>query len=115
VKLNSISGVTHRVKDLPASIKFYESLGFRMDKQDDQQARCYVNWFWIDLVADSAADAKNEGASLHIKVVGIDEYYQGVLDLGMKPNSEPEKKPSGDREFVLSDPDGHQLVFFEKK
>ena len=36
----------------------------------------------------------------------------------MKPNSissEPEVRPTGNREFVLRDPDGYKLVFFQKK
>ncbi len=114
MKLNSISGVTYLVKDLAASVKFYEDLGFRMGKQDEQHALCYVNWFWIDLVADAKA-CKDEATALYIKVDSIDEHYQDVVAQGMKPEGEPEKKPSGNREFVLCDPDGHQLVFFEKK
>jgi hypothetical protein len=33
----------------------------------------------------------------------------------LKPTGEPERRPSGNREFVLRDPDGYNLVFFEKK
>jgi hypothetical protein len=33
----------------------------------------------------------------------------------MKPLGEPEVRPSGNREFVLRDPDGYKLVFFQKK
>lgn len=114
MKLNSISGITYRVKDLQASVRFYENLGFRMGKQDEQHATCYVNWFWVDLVVsgDAAGDA---ATSLYIKVDSVDECYQDVTAQGMKPAGEPEKKASGNREFMLRDPDGHQLVFFEKK
>ena len=113
MKLNSISGVTYQVKDLQASIRFYESLGFRIGKQDEKHALCYVNWFWVDLVA--GAGARDEGTSLYIKVDSIDEHYKDVTQQGMKPSAEPEQKASGNREFLLCDPDGHRLVFFEKK
>jgi hypothetical protein len=33
----------------------------------------------------------------------------------MKPLGEPEVRASGNREFVLRDPDGYKLVFFQKK
>lgn len=118
MKLNSISGVTHRVKDLEASAAFYESLGMRIGKREPELVSCYVNWFWINLVPEdskAAAATKGAGASVHIKVDSIDEYYQGVLDLGLKPESEPVSITKGSREFALADPDGYTLVFFEKK
>lgn len=115
MKLNSISGVTFHVADLAASVKFYENLGLRLGKQDDTHALCYVNWFWIDLVAADSPVQVDAGSALHIKVDSIDECHQNVLDLGLKPESEPEKMPSGSREFALKDLDGHRLVFFEKK
>jgi hypothetical protein len=34
---------------------------------------------------------------------------------GMNQTSEPQRRPSGNREFVLRDPDGYKLVFFQKK
>jgi catechol 2,3-dioxygenase-like lactoylglutathione lyase family enzyme len=115
MKLNSISGVTYHVTDLAASIKFYESLGLRLGKQDDSHALCYVNWFWIDLVAVGASVHEDTATSLHIKVDSVDEYYTGIKELGMSPGSEPEKTAAGSREFALKDPDGHRIVFFEKK
>jgi hypothetical protein len=33
----------------------------------------------------------------------------------MKPAGEPRVQLSGSREFVLRDPDGYKLVFFQKK
>lgn len=114
MKLNSISGITFKVKDIEASASFYESLGFRMGKRDDTHATCYVNWFWVDLVAGNNT-AKDDNTALAIKVDSADECHQDVVAQGYKPESEPEKKASGNREFVLFDPDGHQLVFFEKK
>lgn len=51
MKLNSISGITCLVKDIQKTAAFYEALGFRIGKQDEQRLTCYVNWFWIDFVA----------------------------------------------------------------
>lgn len=47
MKISSISGLTYRVRDLDMAVGFYESLGFRIGKRDDEQATCYVNWFWV--------------------------------------------------------------------
>jgi len=126
MKMSSISGVTYLVSDLQKTSAFYEALGFRLGKQDEGHLLCYVNWFWLDFIAQSSqsdlntpqdAQMANRGAGtyLHIKVESIDEFYAGVLSKGMKPESEPYKQKSGDRVFVLRDPDGYKLVFFEKK
>jgi len=41
--------------------------------------------------------------------------HGGVVSKDMTPESEPQKRRGGGREFVLRDPDGCNLVFFEKK
>lgn len=118
MKLNSISGVTQRVKDVEVSAAFYESLGFRIGKREDGQVTCYVNWFWINLVADAAESIgadKGIGTSVHVKVDDLDEFYRHTLSLGFKPEAEPSSPTKGVREFELADPDGYTLVFFEKK
>jgi hypothetical protein len=38
-----------------------------------------------------------------------------VLATGLTPENTPEKGATGGREFVLRDPDGYRLVFFQKK
>jgi catechol 2,3-dioxygenase-like lactoylglutathione lyase family enzyme len=123
MKLNSISGVSCLVKDLAKTVAFYEALGFRIGKQDDKHVTAYVNWFFVDFIADSAADQQTEaslpnrgaGHYLHLKVENADEFYEGVVAAGMTPDGKPEGSRSTGRSFVLRDPDGYKLVFFEKK
>jgi len=50
---------------------------------------------------------------LNIKVEDIDKFYAGVLKTGLKPLSEPEDLPRGGKGFVMPDPDGHKLAFFD--
>src|SRR5687768_6131593 len=126
MKLNSISGITCLVNDIQKTCEFYEALGFRVGKQDTDHATCYVNWFWVDFLAEDQvsrpehqqeAQVANRGAGqfLHIKVENADEFYEGVLSKGMKPDSAPEGNRTNGRSFILRDPDGYKLVFFEKK
>jgi catechol 2,3-dioxygenase-like lactoylglutathione lyase family enzyme len=126
MKMNSISGVTCLVNDLQKTTEFYEALGFRIGKQDQDHCTCYVNWFWIDFIAEDRtstpehqqdAQTSNRGAGqyLHIKVENADEFYTGVVEKGMKPDSTPQGKNTTGRSFILRDPDGYKLVFFEKK
>jgi catechol 2,3-dioxygenase-like lactoylglutathione lyase family enzyme len=104
------SGLTFLVKDLKKTSEFYEALGFRLGKQENGHLTAYVNWFWIDFkTADPASQY------LHLKVENADEFYAGVLEKGMKPDTAPEGKATTGRSFTLRDPDGYKLVFFEKK
>lgn len=128
MKLNSISGLTLLAADLKKTTEFYEALGFRIGKQDDKHVTCYVNWFSVDFIAtahaerpehqeDVKASHRGAGVLVQIKVENADEFYQGVLAKGMKPDGEPQgtRSSATGRSFVLRDPDGYKLVLFEKK
>ena len=125
MKLNSISGITCYVEDVARTADFYEALGFRRGKEDVDRLTFYVNWFFVTFVkqdpdADAELDAeaalpKGAGLFLYVKVDDVDEFYNGVVAKRMNPASEPQKRPNGNREFILRDPDGYNLVFFEKK
>jgi catechol 2,3-dioxygenase-like lactoylglutathione lyase family enzyme len=119
MKLNSISGLNCYVRDLSKTAEFYEALGFRRGKEEPDRLTFYVNWFFVTFSSeDEAEDAelanKGSGVFLHIKVDDIEEFHRGVASKGMKPASEPQKRRNGGREFMLRDPDGYKLVFFEK-
>jgi catechol 2,3-dioxygenase-like lactoylglutathione lyase family enzyme len=126
MKVNSISGLTCYVKDLAETAEFYETIGFRRGKVDQDHATFYVNWFFVTFIAQDREDdpewrkearlqRKGSGLFLYIKVDDIEDFHKAVVSKGMKPISEPEVRPSGLREFVLRDPDGYKLTFFEKK
>lgn len=125
VKFNSVSGVIFLVKDLDKSSEFYEKLGFGLkDVAPGIAKTAYVNWFWIELLAESAVvteefkddagKSKGAGQYIHISVEDVDEYHTHLLLVGFKPLSEPKDFPWGRREFSIADPDGYKLVFFSK-
>jgi catechol 2,3-dioxygenase-like lactoylglutathione lyase family enzyme len=115
MKLNSVSGLTCEVADLDRTVAFYESLGFRVGKRDENQATCYVNWFWTTFRATDGPVAAGGGRDVHLKVDDIDEAYREVLAAGHRPEGEPAARAGGGKEFVLLDPDGYRLVLFYKK
>jgi catechol 2,3-dioxygenase-like lactoylglutathione lyase family enzyme len=126
MKINSISGIHAYVQDLSRTAKFYEAIGFRRGKEEPGRLTFYVNWFFVTFVAqdqvedvelkkEARASNKGSGLFLHIKVDDIQDFYKGLRSKGMKPASEPQERPSGNREFILRDPDGYKLVFFQKK
>lgn len=118
MKINSISGLVYQVSDLDKTIEFYQSLGFRMGKREENEATCYVNWFWVRFVAsegeDASAGAAEPGPTLYLKVDDIDDCYGALVASGHHPSTEPRKRRGGTREFLLDDPDGNTLAFFAK-
>jgi catechol 2,3-dioxygenase-like lactoylglutathione lyase family enzyme len=117
MKVSSISGITCHVEDLARSAEFYEAIGFRRGKEESDRVTFYVNWFFVTLVAQDQTKAPTKGAGLflYIKVDDVEEFHQAVRSKGLEPAGEPKRQPSGNREFVLRDPDGYSLVFFQKK
>lgn len=116
MKISSISGLVYQVRDLDATVEFYETLGFRVGKRDEGQATCYVNWFWVTFTVGDGdgSDAAEPAPTLYLKVDDIDDFYGAVLANGFAPSTEPRKQRSGRREFLLLDPDGNKLAFFTK-
>jgi catechol 2,3-dioxygenase-like lactoylglutathione lyase family enzyme len=118
--LNSISGFNCHVQDLPRTAAFYEALGFRPGKQEPDRRTYYVNWFSVTFMAqnghksDADLSANGTGLFVQIKVDDVDAFYEEVVSKDMTPATEPQKRRGGGREFMLRDPDGYKLVFFEK-
>jgi catechol 2,3-dioxygenase-like lactoylglutathione lyase family enzyme len=124
MKVNSISGVLCQATDIDSTAKFYGNLGFRLGKREPNRLTCYVNWFWVTFVLPAqegypevlkAGAAEREGPLVYVKVDDLDAFYEDVLSHGMMPAGEPHEGPTGNREFILRDPDGQRLAFFEKK
>ena len=118
MKISAISGVTCQVEDLQRTAEFYEGIGFRPGSQEGGRLTMYVNWFWVTFVAQEPGQEtpdKGAGTSLHMKVDSVDEFHRDLVARGLRPSGPPEKGPARTREFALRDPDGHRLVFFEKK
>ena len=126
MKVNSISGITCYVEDLSRTAEFYEAIGFRRGKEEPDRVTFYVNWFFVTFIAQDREDDaerrkeaeppnKESGLFLYVKVDDVADFHEAAVSAGMKPDGEPEVRPSGNREFVLRDPDGYRLAFFQKK
>jgi catechol 2,3-dioxygenase-like lactoylglutathione lyase family enzyme len=115
MKVNSISGITCDVEDLSRTAEFYEAIGFRRGKEEPGRVTFYVNWFFVTFIEHDRGGDAGSGLLVYIKVDDIESFHEAAVSKGLKPSGEPQVGPSGNREFVLRDPDGYQLAFFEKK
>jgi len=115
MKPKSVSGLVFKVVDMDKTLKFYESLGFRVDKNDGRMATVYVNWFFMEFHLANETDEAPKNGPLVMVSVEADEFYKAVVKAGYKPETELQKTANGRREFYLRDPNGYLLAFFEKK
>lgn len=110
------------VQENRQSEKFYIKLGFEVVKSDDQHSTIKLGKFEIILVnmrdeqefsRDSMAGEKGLGVYLYIRADNIDTKYQELIDAGFSPHTKPRDWPWGNREFILKDPDGYKLCFWQ--
>lgn len=118
--LKSLDSLLLYVKDPQASAEFYEKLGFMPVNKDKDYSTVRLNWFKINFQNQESAEFKKEstedkghGMYVYLRAESVDEFYKFCLDKGFSPSSEPRDWPWGNREFVLRDPDGYKLVFYE--
>jgi catechol 2,3-dioxygenase-like lactoylglutathione lyase family enzyme len=123
MKIKAVSGFTCHVKNLNKTVKFYETLGFENRKQDATHATLYSNWFWIDCLAIGKNERTEStkgtdlgaGISIYLSVDDVDKFHAHLLAKGLKPKTQPQDQPWGNREFIIRDPDGYKLVIFKRK
>jgi catechol 2,3-dioxygenase-like lactoylglutathione lyase family enzyme len=115
MKPKSISALVYKVIDMDQTLKFYEGLGFRVDKNDGRVAVVYVNWFSAEFHLAGDIDDSPKDGPLVLVSVEVDTFYPAAIAAGYKPESELQKTVNGRREFSLRDPNGYLMVFFEKK
>lgn len=117
-----ITHLTLWVQENKLSEKFYKKLGFTVEKSDDEYSRVALSGFSLDLVSmrdeapfthDSMAGDKGRGIYIYIRVNDVDSQYRELQDAGLMPHTQPTDWPWGNREFILKDPDGYKLCFWQ--
>jgi len=118
-----ITNILFWVQENKLSEKFYKKLGFEVEQSDSEHTLVTLNGFGIDLVSmrdeekfarDSMSSDKGRGVYVYINVESVDAIYEKLLTQGLKPAAEPKNWPWGNREFILKDPDGYKLCFWER-
>jgi catechol 2,3-dioxygenase-like lactoylglutathione lyase family enzyme len=125
MNIKSVSGLTLYVKNLSKTAKFYEALGFKIRERVAEHVTAYSNWFWIDFVAagittrpqarPAGPGRKGGGVFIYLSVEDVDGFHKFLVAKGLKPVGKPQDEPSGNREFMVRDPDGFALVIFKRK
>lgn len=106
------------VRDLPASVAFYcDKLGFTIDFEVD--GWCFLSRGGFQLMLGHCPDEvpasqiKDHAYFAYVTVDGIDELHEEFRARGLTALTAPQSKPWGMREFMVTTPDGHRIMFAE--
>jgi uncharacterized glyoxalase superfamily protein PhnB len=118
-----ITNLTLWVQENKLSEKFYKKLGFEVVRSDDAHSVVKLGDFEIMLVnmrdeepftKDAIALEKGRGMYIYISVDDVDDTYTKLQKSGVAPYTEPKNWPWDNREFIVKDPGGYKLCFWQK-
>jgi catechol 2,3-dioxygenase-like lactoylglutathione lyase family enzyme len=110
------------VADNTLSEKFYKKLGFTVDHSDDEYSEVQLGTFKLGLITmrdeaefagDALTGAPGKGTYIYLNVDSVDEWHAELVKNGITPATEPRNWPWGNREFIVKDPDGYKLCFWQ--
>lgn len=117
-----ITNILFWVQENKISEKFYKRLGFEVVESDEEHSTLSLNGFKIDLVSmrdeekfskDSMSVDKGRGVYIYIQTEDVDIKYTELIRLGLTPSTKPRDWSWGKREFIIKDPDGYKLCFWQ--
>ena len=118
-----ITGLALWTLDNTLSVKFYKKLGFEVTESNERHSAVKLGDFEITLVSmrdeeefnrDSLSSDKGRGMYVYIHVDDVDAKYTELKQAGIEPYSKPRDWDWGNREFIVKDPDGYKLCFWQK-
>lgn len=117
-----ITNLLFWVQENGISTKFYKKIGFNVVRSNDDHSVVSLHGFEITLVTmrdedafarDSLASDKGRGVYVYIRVDDVDRKYKELTSLGLKTATKPKDWQWGNREFIVKDPDGYKLCFWQ--
>jgi catechol 2,3-dioxygenase-like lactoylglutathione lyase family enzyme len=107
--VGSINAITLAVSDMDHSVRFYESIGFRLEYRSPAFATFRIGQQALNLTGE--AEPAGFWGRVIFYVDDVDRMYATVLESGHEPETTPADASWGERYFHVADPDGHQLSF----
>ena len=118
------TGLVYWVQENTISEKFYKKIGFKVSETGASHSVVSLGEdLKITLVnmrdneefsGDAMSAEKGKGLYIYIKVDKVDDLYASFVKRGIRPASRPREWDWGNREFVVSDPDGYKFCFWQK-
>ena len=111
-----VARATLGVRSVPASIEFYDrALGFTVrTTMGEPPTFALLGRDDVGLGLGAAESPAVAGfACCYFDVDGVEELHQRCVDAGARITNGLTRWPWGNYDFVIADPDGHQLAFGE--
>jgi catechol 2,3-dioxygenase-like lactoylglutathione lyase family enzyme len=117
------TNVLYWANDLAASRDFYSKVGFEVKSDTPRFVELSLDDFGITLVpmseaepefaGDAAPTGKGKGYYLYLQVSDADAKYAELKAAGIEPATAPRDWAWGNREFIVKDPDGFKMCFWQ--
>ena len=108
------------VRNLRISTDFYMNvLGFKRDFGDESDGWSFLSRNSVRLMLGEcvdevpASELNNHSYFAYMNVTSVDDLFDEIVANGGVPTSHPTNKPWGLREFSITTPDGHRIMFGE--
>ncbi len=111
--IESISAVTLVTHDMGRTVRFYETLGFRL-KHGGPEAMFtsfHAGTGFLNLITQPGGQRLAWWGRVIFYVADVDAIYNQALTAGLDPEAAPRDAEWGERYFHITDPDGHELSF----
>lgn len=127
MKPKAMNGLMLYVTNVATSLRVYSQLGFEIIHDHPPLfGSVQLGDFLIqfqdknnptdpDFIVEALAEPKGCGLFVYIQVDDVDKFFEEIKKRGIVPATTPRDWPSGNREFVVRDPDGYKLVFYESE
>jgi catechol 2,3-dioxygenase-like lactoylglutathione lyase family enzyme len=113
-RIEALSAVTLATADMAASVRFYESVGFRVVVGGPDAPfttfRVGTGFLNLQLDADHAPLHAIWGRAI-FWVADVDATHAELVAAGYVPEMAPSDAPWGERYFHVRDPSGHEISF----
>jgi catechol 2,3-dioxygenase-like lactoylglutathione lyase family enzyme len=97
--------------DMNATLSFYGSLGFRIERRTGPFAVLNGFGMRIFVAEDPVAPKENRWANIRVVVEDVDLIWKCANAIGLPIAHSISDRPYGIRDFVLADPTGFQIRF----
>ena len=108
------------VRNLRISTDFYMNvLGFKRDFGDESDGWSFLSRNSVRIMLGEcvdevpASELNNHSYFAYMNVTSVDDLFDEIVANGGVPTSHPTNKPWGLREFGITTPDGHRIMFGE--
>src|SRR5262245_38931305 len=111
--IEGISAITLVAQDMARSVRFYRALGFsiRSGGEESSFTSFHAGSGYLNLTEGPVRHEQSWWGRVIFYVSDVDAFHARAVAAGLKPDTDPEDAPWGERFFHLTDPDRHELSF----